>query len=271
LARNPTWSRDELILAMDLYVRNGWLDDRHPEVIALSALLNRLAETAPTPTYRNPNGVSMKLANFRSIDPDHLGAGLRGAGRNDRAVWEEFTQDRDRLAREALAIRIRILDRDEDAEPESDELADAEDAIDELAGRPSKGQGFRVSTDGRLALEAFAMELAERHYRAAGWQVENVSARASYDLLCTRPGHDELHVEVKGTQSDGRQILLTRNEVLHAKEAFPGVALFIVARIELYRDAADQVAARGGQPIVLDPWSLNEEGLSPLAFAYRLE
>ena len=46
----------------------------------------------------------MKLSNFLGIDPDHPGVGLRGAGRNDVAIWEEFTRNRDRLALEAAAI-----------------------------------------------------------------------------------------------------------------------------------------------------------------------
>ena len=68
--RNPVWSRDELILALDLYMRHrpSFPDDRHPEVIELSRLLNRLAamtKTAGCESFRNGNGVAMKLQNFR--------------------------------------------------------------------------------------------------------------------------------------------------------------------------------------------------------------
>jgi hypothetical protein len=255
---------------MDLYVRRGWLDDTHVEVIELSHILNRLAESAPTPTYRNANGVSMKLANFAGIDPDHSGVGLRGAGRNDRAIWEEFTNERDRLAHEAAAIRIRVLDADEDETLVSPEVADAEDTLAELAGKRPKGQGFLVSPDGRRALEDHAMALADQHYRASGWDVDDVAAHESYDLLCTKPTGEQLHVEVKGTQSDGRQILLTRNEVAHARDVFPNVALFIVARIQLYRDEDEAIRARGGDVIIVEPWQLREDGLSPLAFEYRV-
>jgi 5-methylcytosine-specific restriction protein A len=42
MAKNPPWTRDELILALDLYFRVGrkQVDPPHPEVIALSTLLN---------------------------------------------------------------------------------------------------------------------------------------------------------------------------------------------------------------------------------------
>ena len=40
--RNPPWEYDELILALDLYLRRGQPSVADPEVIALSQLLNRL-------------------------------------------------------------------------------------------------------------------------------------------------------------------------------------------------------------------------------------
>jgi 5-methylcytosine-specific restriction protein A len=71
--RNPPWQRDELILALDLYVRLGKRipDDTEREVVDLSDLLNRLPIHPIRPDvakFRNPNGVALKLANFRAID-----------------------------------------------------------------------------------------------------------------------------------------------------------------------------------------------------------
>ena len=42
--RNPPWQRDELILALDLYFRHrpDTISKKHPEVAALSELLNKL-------------------------------------------------------------------------------------------------------------------------------------------------------------------------------------------------------------------------------------
>jgi hypothetical protein len=36
------------------------------------------------------------------------------------------------------------------------------------------------------------------------------------------------------------------------------------------RDAAGNIAARGGTTIVRDPWALNDAGLSALAYEYRI-
>src|SRR5262245_44851577 len=92
-ARNPAWERDELILALDLYERLGRRvpDDSDAEVTALSELLNQLPIHPDRPDqarFRNPNGVALKLANFRALEqPGH---GMARGGRRDREVWEEF-------------------------------------------------------------------------------------------------------------------------------------------------------------------------------------
>lgn len=70
--RNPPWTRDELILALDLYIRSGRrvLSEDHADVIALSELLNQLPiHKQREAKFRNPNGVGMKLGNFRRFDP----------------------------------------------------------------------------------------------------------------------------------------------------------------------------------------------------------
>jgi 5-methylcytosine-specific restriction protein A len=84
--RNPPWSRDELILALDLYRRYGIADDHHPEVARLSGVLNELPIHASRPDearFRNANGVALKLANFASLDPDYGGLGMSRGGRLD--------------------------------------------------------------------------------------------------------------------------------------------------------------------------------------------
>lgn len=60
--RNPVWSRDELILALDLYVRtkgNPTGQDFHAvdEVSAVLNKLHRIMGSATGETLRNRNGV----------------------------------------------------------------------------------------------------------------------------------------------------------------------------------------------------------------------
>lgn len=107
-ARRPNWSRDETILALDLYQRRKpppGKTDR--EVLALSQLLRSLRPdlSADDPEFRNPSGVYMKLMNLRAVDPDHDGSGLSSARATDREVMGEFGGDPALLALTAARIR----------------------------------------------------------------------------------------------------------------------------------------------------------------------
>jgi hypothetical protein len=264
MPRNPPWSREELILALDTYLRHGLLDKRHPEVAELSRLLNRLARDAPHPDpdrFRNPNGVAMKLANFAALDPSHGGMGFTHGGRGDAVIWDEFHNEPEGLAREARSIRERVA--------EAPEVTAARAAVAQSSGRAG-GQGFQISAAVRRAVEQHAMALATAWYRQCGWQVEDVSASNSYDLLCTRVDAPDLHVEVKGTTSSGAEIIITPNELHHARERYPDVALCVVAGIELVGGASSQPRAQGGQLIRFDPWQVDDGTLMSLGFVYTL-
>ena len=108
--RNPTWVRDELILALDLYFRHRPLkiSHDHPDVVALSELLKTLGVHLNPPdqkSFRNPNSVYMKLCNFLPLDPSYKGKGLSRGGAEDIDVWNEFSNDPVGLTDTAIAIR----------------------------------------------------------------------------------------------------------------------------------------------------------------------
>ena len=106
--RNPPWAEKELILALDLYIRFGQLDDGDPAVKALSRVLNELEVHPERPDetrFRNPNGVALKLANFAAIDPNYKGRGMTRGGKLDVEVWNRFASDEDSLAEIASAVR----------------------------------------------------------------------------------------------------------------------------------------------------------------------
>jgi hypothetical protein len=98
--------------------------------------------------------------------------------------------------------------------------------------------------------------------------VTDVGAIESFDLHC-QDGKHELHVEVKGTTTDGHDILLTPNEVEHAKRR--RVALLVHSSIAL-RTVRGKPRCTGGEAIVLDPWRISTDGeLRPLGYTYALK
>lgn len=108
----------------------------------------------------------------------------------------------------------------------------------------SRGQGFSplLTANDRKAIELQAMQIATAHFEDIGFVVEDVSAKRPYDLRCRR-GPEHVDVEVKGTVSAGESVLLTPNEVEHARAAFPNTALAVVRDIALHDDGS---GASGG-------------------------
>ena len=114
-ARNPAWSRDELILALNLYVtfKGNPPGKGSQGVVELSNLLNRMDSqiTNHTSDFRNPNGVYMKVMNFRRFDPVYIAQGKKGlqrGGKLEEDVWNDFANDPIKLARAANAIRLVV-------------------------------------------------------------------------------------------------------------------------------------------------------------------
>jgi 5-methylcytosine-specific restriction enzyme A len=114
LPRYANWMRDELILALDLYVKfkGNPPGKASPEVHDLSELLQRLRVAVTNNSdFRNPNGVYMKMMNFRRFDPVYRAQGKSGLSRGsalEEIIWDDFASDPERLARTADAIRANI-------------------------------------------------------------------------------------------------------------------------------------------------------------------
>lgn len=111
--RNPRWTRDEVILALDLFIRSErrQLPANHAEVIALSQAMQRLPYHPPEArdaSFRNPNGISMILGNFLGIDPDYEGSGLGRNNRLQQEVWNELAGSPEKLRQLAQAIVAAI-------------------------------------------------------------------------------------------------------------------------------------------------------------------
>jgi hypothetical protein len=76
----------------------------------------------------------------------------------------------------------------------------------------SHGAGFGTAAQ-RQAAEDAAMQTVRKHYEAAGWNVQDVSAlKCGWDLTCSR-GNQVEKVEVKGVSGAKPSVLLTANEL----------------------------------------------------------
>lgn len=148
-------------------------------------------------------------------------------------------------------------------------VQEVEEAVEDAAGkvvRGGRGQGFQLDQDVKVAVEAHAMNIATEFY--SDWKVEDVHGKESYDLVCRR-GNEIKHVEVKGTTTGGAEVILTPNEVEHARETRQ-IALFILSNVIIERSDDGTVTATGGVRHLYDPWHLDDGALTPLGFRYRV-
>lgn len=115
-SRNPDWNKDEIILALDLYFTNPANPPGKDSAAVgdLSALLNkmhRLTGATASETFRNENGVYLKMMNLRALDPAYIAqgkVGMKAGGALERVVWDEYDGRRSDLAADAKAIRDAI-------------------------------------------------------------------------------------------------------------------------------------------------------------------
>lgn len=108
------WTRDELIVAMNLYSRLafGQLHARNPLIVETAARMDR-----------SPNSLAMKLCNLASFDPAVTSrgrVGLKSASQLDREVWGAFQADWETMGIESekrfnALVQNRHVVEDEDS------------------------------------------------------------------------------------------------------------------------------------------------------------
>ncbi|MFF4727604.1 protein NO VEIN domain-containing protein [Streptomyces mirabilis] len=129
------------------------------------------------------------------------------------------------------------------------------------------GQGFLLTAAERSAIEKRSVLLATEHFEAQGWSVKDVGATKSYDLLLSR-GDERLHVEVKGTTSEGTQVILTRAEVERQRDLAPHNALVVVHSIQLDRTTQPPTASDGTLHCT-SPWVIEDDSLTVISYIHQ--
>jgi hypothetical protein len=142
-----------------------------------------------------------------------------------------------------------------------------------IAGTPAGGkQGRQQDAVANRAIELHAEDLAEKYFEKRGWVVERVgNLKLGFDLDCCHLVEGVLHVEVKGTQTRGEEVILTHNEVRHnlnVESCGAAHALFVVSEIQVER--ASDIRCFGGREYCLWPWSIDDSLLTPTQYRYQL-
>lgn len=75
----------------------------------------------------------------------------------------------------------------------------------------------------RRAIENAAQDRLMLHYRDRGWTVTDTRQNRPYDAEAVKDA-ERIYLEAKGTQSRGDSVIVTRNEVDHARQ-YPGLCM----------------------------------------------
>jgi 5-methylcytosine-specific restriction enzyme A len=198
-SRKDAWLRDELILALDLYRREG----RNPSSESVRELSEQLRSIplephlAEDPVFRNEVGVRMKVSNFVSINPAEETRGMSRGGRGDGVVFDEFWDDPARLEATAQAIRANMTAIAPDPDPVGDEDDDTAEAIEgEILTRRHKTRernrrlrerkkAEALAATGRLECEGCGFDFAARYGERGDGYIE---CHHTVPLSDLRPG-----------------------------------------------------------------------------------
>lgn len=193
----PPWTRDEVVLALDLYLANSGLtppttDDR---VLRLSKVLRAMPgnqAAALEPRFRNPNGVSLKLRNLHAVA---TGGGMPNGSQVDLQVWKELGSDPAAARREAQRILEGIPGTVENRE----QLR--------IAGYTEGGQVLEAHYRRERSPELRSQFLAARR-KAGRLSCEICAIAASEQHAALSEGRFEVHHIVPLGSGEGRETTL---------------------------------------------------------------
>lgn len=108
---NPPWVDEEIIVVLDFYHAHApnIPSKKSIEIYELSTLIRELqihnAEDFLT-SFRNENGIYLKLMNLASLDPSYTGKGMGNASNADKKIWDKYINRIDQLQKDAEKIKL---------------------------------------------------------------------------------------------------------------------------------------------------------------------
>lgn len=145
-------------------------------------------------------------------------------------------------------------------------IADGLSALNAVTRPQQQRPRMRLTAEENKAIERHAVDLVDAHFTRLGYVVVDVGSTESYDLHATRCD-EVLMIEVKGTTSDGSEIILTANEAALHEAQFPNTALAVVRNIIVQRQTQPPYAT-GGDLLLETPWKPESSRLQAIAYKY---
>jgi putative restriction endonuclease len=238
------WTREELIVAFNLYCKIpfGRIHVRNPSVIALANAIGR-----------SPSAVSWKLANFARLDPSLRKRNISGASHGAQAeieIWQEFSNDWERLSFESEHLLAQITNRDTLLVEESDDFPDG--LTREALVRTRVNQSFfraavLAAYDLRCCITGLSIPQLLTASHIVPWSVDTNNRTNPRNGLCLNAIHDrafdcglmtvtpEMKVRVSSRIGKSRTDIAARQFVLKYERAAVSLPRRFAPSVEFLR------------------------------------
>jgi hypothetical protein len=146
-------------------------------------------------------------------------------------------------------------------DPTSENETDEDTTIAE-----EQAAGFQSNPIIRRAVERYAMKRARSELSAKGYKnIQNTAKFKPYDYTCEMK-QKLFFVEVKGTQTTGKSIILTKGEVNHVTKNPDSCVLILVHSVRV--SGTKHVRVRAGTLELREAWRLRLEDLDPIQYMW---
>jgi hypothetical protein len=134
-----------------------------------------------------------------------------------------------------------------------------------------RSAGFQTNSNLCRFVEDHAMKKARKVLQEwGGLSITDTSRHACFDYTCLRNGA-KYFVEVKGTQTEGSAVILTKNEVAHAKK-HPKHSIFILVHsIQVKAKKTNDFVLSGGEIVFKKPWAIDHNDLTAIQYFWTVK
>ena len=203
-AERKSWTRDELVLAINLYCKTpfGRIHIKNPDIIELAEKLDR-----------TPGSISYKLANFSSLDPTLAQKGASNVSKLDKEVWGEFFENWESMFSESETKMARlkgISDRPEDSPELIIEGETRESIVKTRVNQTLFRKMILSSYDGKCCITGIKNPelLLASHIKP--WSRDSKNRMNPMNGLCLNALHDRAFDKGLITIDDDYKVLVTK-------------------------------------------------------------
>ena len=202
-SRSKPWTRDELILAINLYCKTsfGRIHVRNPDIISLAEKLGR-----------TPGSISYKLANFAAIDESLPRKGASNVSKLDREVWNEFFENWNEMAYESEKRAMELIGTHPEGQQDSDMFPEGKSR--EAVVKTRINQDFfrkmtLASYEGTCCITGLAVPELLVASHIVPWAVDSKNRMNPRNGLCLNALHDRAFDKGLMTIDDSFHVLLS--------------------------------------------------------------